>query len=136
MSKIFLDTNIILDLVTKRDGFEDACDILQIGDDGKVALCVSYLTMANTAYVARKGRTQDELYAVMESLVGLVDVLPMDEEQLKTALGIKANDLEDVLQYVCASTHQCDMIITRNAKHFAFSCIPVMTPKEFLSTMG
>ena len=38
MNKIFLDTNVILDLVTKRDGFEDACDILQIGDDGKVSV--------------------------------------------------------------------------------------------------
>ncbi|MGN0222545.1 MAG: type II toxin-antitoxin system VapC family toxin [Muribaculaceae bacterium] len=135
MNKIFLDTNVILDLVTKRDGFEDACDILQIGDDGKAALCVSYLTMANTDYVARKGRSQDELYAVMESLVELVDVLPMDEKQLKTALDIKAADLEDVLQYVCASTHKCDAIITRNTKHFPFSEIPVMTPKGFLNTM-
>lgn len=60
MKKVFIDTNVLLDFVTGRDGYEDACDILQLGEDSKVSLCASYLTIANTAYVARKGRTQEQ----------------------------------------------------------------------------
>ncbi len=132
MKKVFLDTNVILDFVTERDGYEDACDILQMGEDGKVVLCVSILTMANTAYVARKGRTSDELYAVMEGLADMLDVMQMDRSQLKTALEIKATDLEDVLQYACALYHECDVIVTRNTRHFKFSTIKVLNPKDFI----
>lgn len=46
MKKVFIDTNVLLDFVTGRDGYEDACDILQLGEDSKVSLCASYLTMA------------------------------------------------------------------------------------------
>ena len=54
MKKVFLDTNILLDFVTEREGVEDASAILQLGEEGKVWLTTSFLTMANVAYVARK----------------------------------------------------------------------------------
>lgn len=135
MKKVFLDTNVILDFVTQRDGYEYACDIFQAGEDQKASLCVSFLTMANTAYVARKGRTQDELYGVMAGLSEIVDTLTMDDYQLKYALNIRANDFEDVLQYSCARHHQCDLIVTNNVKHFKFSEIDVLTPKDFLDVI-
>lgn len=130
--KIFLDTNILLDFVSEREGIEEACDILQLGEDGKVNLSTSYLTMANTAYVARKGRTREELYEVLAGLADMIQVLTMDEMQLKKAIAQPVSDFEDMLQYVCAVTHNCDVIITRNKKDFTFSQIPVYSPKEFL----
>lgn len=131
--KIFLDTNILLDFVTERDGVEEACEILQLGEDKKVNLTTSYLTMANTAYVARKGRSQEELYAVLAGLSEMLQILAMDEAQLRQAIAQPVSDFEDMLQYVCALTHKCDAIITRNGKDFAFSLIPVYSPKEFLA---
>lgn len=131
--KIFLDTNILLDFVTERTGVEEACDILQLGEEGRVNLSTSYLTMANTAYVARKGRTREELYAVLAGLTEMMQVLSMDEMQLQQAIEQPVTDFEDMLQYVCARTHNCDAIITRNKKHFAFSQIPVYSPDEFLA---
>lgn len=106
--KIFLDTNILLDFVTEREGLEEACEILQLGEEGKVILQTSYLTMANTAYVARKGRTREELYAVLEGLSEMIQVLSMDETQLKQAIAHPVPDFEDMLQYVCAVTHNCE----------------------------
>lgn len=133
--KIFLDTNILLDFVTERDGVEEACEILQLGEDGKINLTTSYLTIANTAYVARKGRTQEELYAVLSGLTEMIQVLSMDDTQLKQAIDQPVSDFEDMLQYVCAMTHNCDAIITRNKKDFTFSKIPVYTSKEFLDSL-
>ena len=57
MKRIFLDTNIIVDFILERDGAENAANILQLGEDRKIELAVSFLTMANTAYIARKGHT-------------------------------------------------------------------------------
>lgn len=135
MKKVFLDTNVVLDFVTQRDGYEDACDIFQLGEDNIVFLCVSFLTMANTAYVAKRGRTIDELYALMEGLTDMFEVLQMNQEQLRSSFSVIAADFEDVLQYICASYHNCDIIVTNNTKHFKFSKIQVLTPKEFLKCM-
>lgn len=132
MKKIFLDTNILLDFVTRRDGFEEASAILQFGEENKVLLSTSILSMANTAYVARRGRTKEELYELLQGLSEMIRTLSMNENQLQEALSIIATDFEDVLQYVCAKEHNCDAIITRNKKDFLYSCIPLYTPLEFL----
>lgn len=133
MTRVFLDTNVLLDFVTQRDGFENACDILQLGEDGKVNLFTSFLTMANTAYVARRCRTSEELYCILKGLAEMVDVLPMDKKQLSDALAIKALDIEDVMQYTCAKAGKCDIIVTRNLRHFPFSKdITVSSPTDFI----
>ena len=134
MKKVFLDTNILLDFITAREGVEEASSILQLGEEGQVSLTTSFLTMANVAYVARKGRNQAELYALIRGLSEMVEVLRMDGRQFQEALSIISTDFEDVLQFVCAKTFECDVIVTRNKKDFKFSTIKVLSPEEFLSS--
>lgn len=134
MKKVFLDTNILLDFITEREGVEEASSILQLGEEGHVCLKTSFLTMANVAYVARKGRLQTELYELMRGLSEMIEVLKMDEKQFQEALSIISTDFEDVLQFVCAKTFECDVIVTRNKKDFKFSSITVLSPEEFLSS--
>ena len=134
MKKVFLDTNILLDFITEREGVEEASSILQLGEEGQVSLTTSFLTMANVAYVARKGRNQAELYALIRGLSEMVEVLRMDGRQFQEALSIISTDFEDVLQFVCAKTFECDVIVTRNKKDFKFSTIKVLSPEEFLSS--
>lgn len=134
MKKVFLDTNILLDFITEREGVEEASSILQLGEEGQVSLTTSFLTMANVAYVARKGRNQAELYELMRGLSEMVEVLRMDEKQFQEALSIISTDFEDVLQFVCAKTFECDVIVTRNKKDFKFSTIRILSPEEFLSS--
>ena len=102
--KVFLDTNVLVDFITGREGAKDASDILQLGKarGGSVELCASVLTMANTAYIAQKGRTKEKLCEQLSLLSALIDVLPMDGEQWLAALHENAKDLEDSLQYQCA----------------------------------
>ena len=114
MTKLFLDTNVILDFILEREGADDATDILQLGEDKQIELAVSFLTMANTAYVVRKGHTQGELYGILSDLSDMLEILPMDQTQFTNALARPANDFEDVLQYECAKACGCEAIITRN----------------------
>ena len=79
MKRIFLDTNVILDFILEREGAEDAASILQLGENGDVDLEVSFLTMANVAYIARKGHTQEQLYSIIADLSALLKTLPMDD---------------------------------------------------------
>ena len=76
--KVFLDTNILLDLLLEREGFEDSAELFRLQEDGRLKLYVSYLTMVNIAYVYRKTVGQNMAVANLKYLSALVEVLPMD----------------------------------------------------------
>lgn len=121
MRKVFFDTNVLLDAaIPSRENFAFANSALSACDYNDIQGCVSVLTVANAAYILKKGRTVEEMITVLRAnLVGL-HVLPMNNEQLQQAYCVDAPDFEDVLQYECAKAAGCDLIITGNTKHFKF----------------
>lgn len=135
MRRVFIDTNVILDFTQLREGADVAEAILQMGDDGMVEVCTSVLSMANVAYIARKGRTSEQLYEVMRELSDFIHALPMDEEQLQAAIAQPSADFEDMLQYQCALYGGCDAIVTRNTRHFQYSKLPLFTPQAYIDSI-
>ncbi|MBR4826698.1 MAG: PIN domain-containing protein [Bacteroidales bacterium] len=141
--KVFLDTNILLDLLLEREGYEDSARLFELQDDGKLKLYVSFLTMVNVSYVYKKTVGQNVAIANLKYLSTLVEVLPMNGEQLQQALLMTGPDFEDILQASCAAEAHCDYLITRNQKDFKISkglsadvSLPaVLTPKLFLETV-
>ena len=142
--KVFLDTNILMDLLLERPGFEDAAVILQAGEDGCIELCCSCLTMANLAFILRKNTTPVRLAPTLMQIKSLVSVLPMDAGQLDEACWISGRDFEDILQAACAHAAGCTHIVTRNTADYRFSASAdaavdlssfpaVCTPGEFLN---
>lgn len=117
--RLFLDTNVLLDVLLERPGYEAALDVLQLGSDGKATLCTSYLSMANIAYVLRKEFSGGILLPTLKQISSLLEVLPMDGVQLQQALLLSGPDFEDILQAVCAVAAGCRIILTHNTKHFA-----------------
>ncbi|MBR2018157.1 MAG: PIN domain-containing protein [Prevotella sp.] len=134
MKKIFIDTNIIIDLLIKRDGYIASAKILALAKDNDVTLYSSVLTMANIAYILRKSFVGDGLYQQMMKLSNILCVSDLTKKQFEQAISLKARDFEDALQYYCAMDNSCDVIITRNKKDFTFSTITVLTPEEYFDT--
>lgn len=134
MKKIFIDTNIIIDLLIKRDGYIASAKILALAKDNDVTLYSSVLTMANIAYILRKSFVGDRLYQQMMKLSNILCVSDLTKKQFEQAISLKARDFEDALQYYCAIDNSCDVIITRNKKDFTFSTITVLTPEEYFNT--
>ena len=140
--KAFLDTNILVDLLLQRPGYEGSAQILQAGEDGRLDLYCSFLTMANLAFILRKTATPAVLAPSLMQIQSLVTVLPMDNDQLSEAIRMHGKDFEDILQAVCARKAGCDVIITHNSKDYhitggkAMSLPPVMSPAEFLDREG
>lgn len=54
---------------------------------------------------------------------------------INKGLSSKFADFENSLQYYCAVKTECHIIITRNAKDFKESDIPVLTPDEYLNSI-
>ena len=130
--KVFLDTNIVLDLLLQRPGYEESAKILELQEQGKIRTCASVLTMVNAAYIFRKSVGATLAVVNLRYLSAFLEVLPMDNDMLQKAISMEGPDFEDQFQAVCASTNGCDVIITRNTKDF--KGLNAQTPAEFLSS--
>ena len=134
MKKLLLDTNIVIDLLAKREpGYSSAAQIFSLGDKRQLQLGVSALTIANTNYLLLKLKSHDEVKSILRKFKLLVNVLPLEDKVISLALNDKDfKDFEDGLQYFTAIENSQDIIITRNLKDFKNSKIPVMTADQFL----
>jgi len=126
--RIFIDTNVLIDLLCEREGYEQAGHILALSDNPQCVLYTSVLSIANLAYILRKA-----LYQSLNKLSNRLNISPMTQESFERALSLEASDFEDALQYYSALQADCEVIITRNKKDFKFSEIAVCSPDEFLA---
>lgn len=137
MRKIFLDTNIVIDLLSRRQAFyEEAADIFSLADKKEIELSVSTLTIANTNYVLLKQMDGNKAKAILRKLRLIVKILPLDDKIIGLALNDDTfSDFEDALQYFTALENGKEIIITRNLKDFKNSKIPTFTAKQFTKTI-
>ena len=132
MKNIFLDTNFIIDYFVREDFNEEAERLLQLGESQNLSFYISYLSVANFAYIMRK-LPVSQLNDIILRICKIFQVVDNTQDQILLTLQSGFKDFEDGLQYQCALAANCDCIISRNKKDFVTSSIPVMTASEFLS---
>lgn len=134
MKRLFIDTNIVIDLLAKREPFYDeAARLFTLADKKKIRLSVSALTFANTNYILLQSKKPDEAKLILRKLKLIVQVLSLDEKIVALSLNDSYfNDYEDALQYYTALENGAEAIITRNLKDFQKAKLPVMTAGQFL----
>ncbi len=138
MSNLLIDTNVVLDLLAKREPFYDsAAKLFSLADKKKITLSISTLTIANTNYVLTRLKTADKSREILRRFRVLVKVLSLDDKVIDLALNDHSfKDFEDGLQYYSAIENGQDLIITRDISDFKGSRIPVMTTEEYLISIG
>jgi predicted nucleic acid-binding protein len=137
MKKIFIDTNIVIDLLSRREPFfEEAASLFSLADKKQIELAVSALTMANTSYVLLRQMDSDNTKSILRKLRLIVNILPLNDKIIGLALNDNTlSDFEDGLQYFTAIENEQELIITRNLKDFKNSKLPTMTAKQFIETI-
>lgn len=130
---VFLDTNILIDVIENREGTVFAKQLLQLGKDKKINLFASFLSFANINYIKRDVE-RTLRYNMIRRLRYYVVVLNCEAAQLDTALAHDdVRDFEDLLQYQCAVAGCCDMVVTNNKKDYLEFCeLPLMSSRDFL----
>lgn len=132
---LFIDTNILIDLLCHRECFAEAATIINMGMEGNVMLYCSSLTIANCVYNCRKTLGKEQTAELLKRLCKYIKIAPCGQTEVDAAFGHSSSDFEDVLQYHSAVSAGADIILTRNGKHFSFSAVPVMDCMEFLDTL-
>lgn len=135
MSRLLIDTNIVIDLLANRKEFyTEAATLFSLADKNILTLTISSLTFANTNYILSKLKSEKEARIILRKFKVLLETLALDDKITELALSDdKFPDFEDGLQYYSAIENRIDIIISRNKKDFKNSKIPVMTAKEYLA---
>lgn len=135
MKTLFLDTNIVVDLLEKREPFcQDAVQIFTMAYNKQVRLIVSPMTFSTASFLLRKHGSEG-VRNLLANLRRLCSIATADEDTVDDSLASQFKDFEDAMQYYTALKAGADVIITRNGKDFSAAKLPVMTAAEYLSSM-
>lgn len=129
---LFLDTNILIDLVADRKPFSGwVIKMFQEAKRGKWKLYTSSSSILTTYYIVSKEIGSVEAKKLIAKLLKRIEVLPIQKKDLLSAIGAEFKDYEDAVQHECAINHsEIDFIITRNKKDYKDSVIPVLSSEE------
>lgn len=131
--KLFVDTDVVLDLLAKRESFYlYAAQLFTIADKQKVNIYVSSLCFGNLNYILTKQKSSAEARKILSQFKVLVKVLPVDDKIIELALNSDFRDFEDAIQYYCAIENGINILVTRNLKDFKLARIPILTAEEFV----
>jgi predicted nucleic acid-binding protein len=136
MNKVFLDSDVILDVLCKREAFYDfAAEVFTLGDRGKISLYTTSLVFANIFYILRKQLGNEKSKELLRKLRLIVHVLPVEEKVIDLALNSKFNDFEDGIQFFTAREHNIVVLLTRNLKDYKEKGLVIETPETYLKTL-
>ena len=128
--KIFLDTNIFLDLLLKREFYKEALEILDGVDNGQWRGYILDITVLNIDYVAKK--QMKNIQEFIQLLSATFTIVGADNAIIDEALTLENSDFEDSVQYIMAKNLACDVIITNDKDFVKNSAIEVLSSKRFL----
>lgn len=134
MDKVFVDTDVCIDLLSGRMPFNKSAELLfSLADTGKIKICVSSLSFSNIDYVLLSQYSTTHSRQIIAKFKTLVQVLSVNSKTIDLAIASDFNDFEDAIQYSCAIEHNLTTIITRNLKDYKKSTIKVLTPETYLT---
>jgi predicted nucleic acid-binding protein len=133
MDKVFIDSDIILDLIQERDHYSDAMPLFTLIEENKAKGYVSPLIFANLFYILRKQESSAFASHVLTRLKALLHVLTINEKIIEMALSSGFKDFEDAIQYYSALEENLEYLITRNKADYKKSGIIICTAGEYLA---
>lgn len=136
MDLLFLDTNVIMDLLGEREPFyTPAAKIATLADKGEVKIVVSALTYSTVFYLLSRFEDKTIVKEKIRKFKVIAETSDLTDRIIDKGLASKFSDFEDALQYYCALKTNCTILVTRNGKDFKNSDIPVLSPDEYLNSL-
>lgn len=132
--KLLIDTNILLDVLLKREPFYyKAVEVLELVQYDNVQEYVSAAAVTDIYYIAYKYLKDKELVRqLLKKLMGIVSIAAVSEKEIEEALELAWNDFEDSVQYAVALLNEMDGIVTRNPKDYKRADMKVWSPEQVL----
>lgn len=134
MTKLFIDADVILDLLLDRQPFSSAAiKLFTLIEEKRVLAYTSPVVLANIYYISAKLVDKRKALEHLRRLLSLLQVAAVDEKILLLAANSSFNDFEDAIQYFAAKNEAVGFLLTRNKQDYKVSDLTVCTPAEYLT---
>lgn len=132
--KILTDTNIVLDVILKREPFYAvSMDVLRLAQREDIQEYVSASAITDIYYLSyRQLRDKKLVKKLIKNLLTVVSVAYVSEHEIFKAIELDWPDFEDTVQYSVALLQQMEGIVTRNPGDYKRSEISIWCPEELL----
>jgi predicted nucleic acid-binding protein len=137
VTRVLLDINVVLDVLTNRPPFaDDAAALLALVERKEVEGLIAAHTVTTLHYLLSKHLGKAQARRILSDLLHILRVVSVDEDRLRHALALNWPDFEDAVQAACADTADADCLITRDKKGFKKAPVKTLTPAEFLALLS
>jgi len=134
MKKLFIDSDVLLDLLLDRKPFsEDIATLIEKSIETEVKLCTSLLSIANMHYIIGRLENKKKADLKIQKVLKIVSIENLGQSVIDKASKSKFKDFEDSIQNFCAVEAEHEIIITRNTKDYKESELSILTPREYLA---
>ena len=135
--RIFLDANILLDVVTRRSPhYTKSQAVLDACDAAGAEVFIAWHTLATAFYIMARQNGRAKATELLNEALTVMTVATVGHIEALRAFELGIADLEDAMQAAAAETAQADFLITRDAAGFSGSPVPVLTPDQFVVQIG
>jgi len=136
VEKVFVDSDIVLDLLSARQPhYKYAAELFSLADQNSIKLYVSSLTFANVNYILSKQLPAGQARKMLLKFKTFINVLSVNDKIIELALVSDFQDFEDAIQYNTAIENGITTLLTRNLKDFKKAEIVVLTAQQYLKAI-
>lgn len=135
--RVLIDTDVVLDVATDRKPFvTESKSVLVHVESGRALGYLSAHSVTTLFYILRKLGGAERTLSFLRGLLSYISVATEGHNDIVRALDSDLSDFEDAVQYRCALSNACGVIVTRNTDDYPTGGLSVLTPREFIVTYG
>lgn len=136
--RIFLDTNILLDmLMESSEGHLSALQLLQLIRGPKLTGLLTSQSIIDAAYVStqRQKIPVQDIKRHLQLICDIVEIICISKEDILRANHSSIVDYEVAAQVSCALDHGSDLIVTNDKRFSKYTDLPVFTASELITRL-
>lgn len=135
--RLLIDLNVVLDVLLEREPHVDAASALWAAIESQRAegLLASH-AVTTLFYLVQKAKTRQAARHMVERILTVFGVAPVDQAVLRQAIALACPDFEDAVCAAAAHAAECDAVVTRDVKGFRGAPIRVLDPKTALAALA
>jgi len=130
VKRLLLDVNVILDILLDRKPHVHAsARVWTAIEKGTAEGLLAAHGLTTIHYLVQRDRGPALARRAVESILGVLNVAPVDAQVIRRALALSWADFEDAVAAAAAEAAKCDALVTRDPRGFPRSPILVLMPE-------
>ncbi|GHV17849.1 DNA-binding protein [Clostridia bacterium] len=133
--KILIDTNVIIDVFTKREPhYAASAEVLKLSEKRDITLYVTVSQATDIFYILNRHlKDMAQTLAIVKTIGDNMTVADVTAADFQNAINSGFDDFEDAMLAASAKRIKANCIVTRNVRDFAKSAVAAISPDEFLA---